>query len=76
MWSTLPPPFTCTPCGKSFLHTGTLAGHRAPADRVGAAIRTFYGGSSSQIAFSIRNLWQEKRAAVTLHRNARPSDFT
>ena len=38
--------YRCTPCGKAFLHTGALAGHRAPADHVGAAIHTFYGGNS------------------------------
>ena len=38
--------YRCTPCGKAFLHTGALAGHRAPADHIGAAIRTFYGGNS------------------------------
>ena len=38
--------YRCKPCGKTFLHTGALAGHRASADIVGAAIRTYFGGNS------------------------------
>ena len=38
--------YRCKGCKKSFLHTGALAGHRASADHVGAAIRTYYGGNS------------------------------
>ena len=38
--------YRCKGCKKAFLHTGALAGHRASADHVGAAIRTYYGGNS------------------------------
>ena len=38
--------YLCKPCGKRFLHTGQVAGHRVPAEHIGAAIRMYYGGTS------------------------------
>ena len=38
--------YRCKPCGKRFLHTGQVAGHRVPADQIGTAIRMYYGGTS------------------------------
>ena len=38
--------YRCGGCKKTFLHTGALAGHRAPTGQIGAAIRMFYGGTS------------------------------
>ena len=38
--------YRCKPCGKRFLHTGQVAGHRMPADQIGTAIRMYYGGTS------------------------------
>ena len=38
--------YRCKPCGKRFLHTGQVAGHRVPADQIGAAIRMYYAGTS------------------------------
>ena len=38
--------YLCKPCGRRFLHTGQVAGHRIPADQIGTAIRMYYGGTS------------------------------
>ena len=38
--------YRCKLCGKRFLHTGQVAGHRVPADQIGAAIGMYYGGTS------------------------------
>lgn len=38
--------YRCKDCSKRFLHTGQVAGHRIPADQIGAAIRMYYGGTS------------------------------
>ena len=38
--------YRCKSCGKRFLHTGQVAGHRATAEHIGAAIRMYYGGTS------------------------------
>ena len=38
--------YLCKPCGKRFLHTGQVAGHRIPAEQIGMAVRMYYGGTS------------------------------
>lgn len=38
--------YICRKCGKRFLHTGQVAGHRLTADQIGTAIRMYYGGTS------------------------------
>lgn len=41
--------YRCKDCGKRFLHTGQVAGHRVPAQRVGAAIQMYYNGTSYKL---------------------------
>ena len=38
--------YRCKECGKRFLHTGQVGGHRATAEQIGTAIRMYYGGTS------------------------------
>ena len=38
--------YRCKECGKRFLHTGQVGGHRAIAEQIGTAIRMYYGGTS------------------------------
>ena len=43
--------YRCKPCGKSFLDTGAVHGRKTPSERIGAAVRKFYSGTSyKQIA--------------------------
>ena len=38
--------YRCAPCGKTFLDTGALYGHKVPAKLIEAAVRMYYGGMS------------------------------
>jgi len=41
--------YRCKSCSKRFLHTGQVAGHRVPAERIGAAIQMYYNGTSYKL---------------------------
>ncbi len=41
--------YRCKDCSKRFLHTGQVAGHRVPAERIGAAIQMYYNGTSYKL---------------------------
>ena len=41
--------YRCKNCRKRFLRTGQFAGHRVPAEQVGAAIQMYHNGTSFKL---------------------------
>ena len=70
--------YRCKGCSKQFNDTGALHGHRLPANRVGAAIDTYYSGMSyKQIAEMMAKTTtfpnrQRKRCTVGLETTPTP----